>query len=446
MNRAILLISVLAFVGCGDDGGATDAGLDSGVGTDGAADTGLDGAPPVDAGPTSELSVLCMDETGAPMEGVMLVFEAASGARFEGASDADGRFVFAGLPWSEAGSLTGVPPASVERATYSWVGLTEADADAQLNADGDLPRVFDQVNAAPERITISGTFTGFTDAGNLFNAYLNIAGGTLYNDVGPEYSFKVPAGVPFRMTGLEYNGTLTPRAVDQDLIAVTLVDSEALTEDTVIDIDLSDPEPFIAVSGSIPLPPAGHQLATGNPYYRNTSLESRFQESFGYPETMVTSADATSYEYEGVYWAVDGADQPRTAFSLRTATLFSSVSLDAYGEGVQDAVFLDPAIVVTPAFGEAHPLHDPVAVTTMHPDANTILFVLNTVSRVRWIVVAPLGATEVTIPELPTGVSESDVLGGTALTARVQLCDFIGEGPERHCQRSAVGRAFDIVP
>jgi hypothetical protein len=420
--------------GCGDDDGRP---LDSGAGDGGGTDTGGSGG--------EDYSVVVIDGDGAPRPGALVGFDAPGGGRFEETTGADGTATFPGVDWSVGeGTVTVVADGYVP---HSHVQITPEVIARDVDPAGNH-RLLLAIRQPPERVTIRGTIANPMSIAHRFNVIPAVVGATVYNDVGPTWSAEVPVAEPFRLTALEYEFVGVFGDFTQTIHAATTVESPALTADTTIDLDLATPITFQTVDGTLPRPPADHPLSGADPYFVVSSFDSDNSEFLGGATAMAPTADGTGVDYTASWFDPGDVTEPLVRFIYSDPPLITQVIVDGFPTaGIQDVTFLVPPDVVTPAFGDALPLHDPITLGASGGDdiAIGVAVIDGTESYIRWAVLVPPGSTTFAVPELPASVPESDVIvAGETYTGRIQLCD---RRPDTLvCQRQALGRAFDLTP
>ncbi|HEY3356374.1 MAG TPA: hypothetical protein VGQ83_24200 [Polyangia bacterium] len=151
-------------------------------------------------------------------------------------------------------------------------------------------------------------------------------------------------------------------------------------------------------------------------------------------KSATLSADGTRYDYEAEWVEPAGVGLPRTVFSLRVGTWNtwhkSVVIVPGYPpEGPQELEFLEPPEVVTPANRKVpYPLHDPLAWSPGDPGTVTTCRISrgdqqDNRAQVVWELRGPAGASEVTVPQPPSGVDAAALLGAEPLNAWIANWD-----------------------
>lgn len=421
----------LALVGCDGGGGGTDAG---GGGTDGGARDGGGGGMTVDV----VFEVHDGRLTGPALSGVAIAVDLGDGTRVEGTTDAMGRATFA-VDWS-AGPID-VTLFAPGHAGFSTTEVTEA-IFAPFMRDGVVPFALSS-NAPPrtDLVTLSGRVTG-GDPGHRYQVTANVEGATLYNNAGPDYTIDVPPGVPFRLTVLDY--TFVSRGTNdytQELVAMGTVDVDAISADTTLDLDLTaNPVTLTEVSGSV-------TASFGDAiFYALVGDLEGVDDFYGAMTSVVPTAGGVDYSL--AYWEDPAARMPYTRYFTNDDPEFSQVTILGWPTASPTIDFLPPPAIVTPAFGETHPIHDTFALGRVEPGVETAVTIYDLAQddRVLWNVVNTSGGEMVTPPALPSAVNRADVFPASAeLYARPYVCARMPG--MQFCQRFAVGgRAFDLVP
>jgi len=159
------------------------------------------------------------------------------------------------------------------------------------------------------------------------------------------------------------------------------------------------------------------------------------------------NAEGTAFDYMGEAIDVPGVTEVYTQFVLFDLPAVSTVLLrEDLRSGSHDPGFLEPPEPTTPAFGVAHPLHDPIVWTSRDDDALFLITVTRgtgDAARAIWTMLVPGTAREAALPELPS-TANAAALFTDALDGRIAACDYSGE--EERCLRRAYDRSFELTP
>jgi hypothetical protein len=409
-----------------------------------------------DGGGTGTLTVLVTgpvewpDYDPAPVEGALVAFDAPGGARTEATTDAAGHATFDGFDWS-AGT------ASVT-AWHEGYGLASL-----VGLDGSVEEVtveLTNVDPWPRDgwVEVSGTVLNPPAGALAYNVFATVPS-VWYGGAGPGYSLTVPPDTSFTLVA-------TSSGTSQNWL---LVDQDPVTAATTVDLDFATPAPFSSVTGSFPMPTRTDSLLRRGTGQVNVQWSRRpnghgFFERVAYigyaTHTPTVSADGNSIEYEIGWTPPSWAVEPATRFNMLAGSgtnmdPSSSAWVDGYPtEGAQDIVLLDAPRMVTPSSpSDSHPIHDPIEWELFDTGVQVELQILRENGYYApltelWAIRAPVDATSITVPQLPSGVDYFDVLGSSLLQARVRI---VTEAPTEPCYfRMATSMRFilegDVEP
>jgi hypothetical protein len=406
----------------------TDAGRDSGTTRDGGG--GGDG--------TLALEVLHVLEGGEtePAAGARAVLDRPGGGQEELAVGADGRVTFEGLDFS-----LGKATVTFWDEGYVLTAITNV-GEAGVPAPIHLLRRVEPGDV----VTVSGTVSGMMDAA-MNTLVMSTTTGGFYNG-GPSYSMEVPTGEAGEMVVFEYSSSNVTRGSEATLHQAVTVPLSAPAADTTIDFDFATPATLTTVSGSIPAPSSlrgDSALNTGEVFIRVSGndiggaflgTQTRFEES------------ASGFDYDLSFVELAAAAEPYTAFIVNDLPEQSLVFVEGWPTaGMQDIELLDPPTVLEPDFGVD--LAWSATVRWESVDLNDVGAAIQVfdqdLDRLRAVTLVVPGVGSARLPQLPSGVTMDDVLGGGTPEARVALCDPRPARPWT-CDRIAVGRAFGVTP
>ena len=263
---------------------------------------------------------------------------------------------------------------------------------------------------------------------------------------GADYELRVPPGEGFRLLSTDL---VVARGIDRSLVQTIhrwALSGELgpLTSDVVEDIDLSATEISATTTMlTFVMPDA--------PFFRDATSEVNVvQTAFfgelitGLTALLTVGVDERTVDASIASVAVPGATDPRTVVTVSGTLGASSSTLDIAPSGT-----IDPLLLTPPTVDETgtRPLFAPVSVLGAMGALETRVRVDDTSGNLLWTVVAPLGATSITMPALPFE-SMTDTLGasGSPVFLSAQICELATPRTER-CRRVATSaRVFSAVP
>jgi hypothetical protein len=443
----LLAALLLTWVGCGGGNGgeADDGAVDDGAGDDGRVDE-IPDVPPDEGGDpdaqddggedehvgTGSLTVTVMGLTYwtqelEPIAGADVALDLPGGGRTEDVTASDGTVTFEGIDWS-AGTAS-VTAYKEGRGLGSYVGLTGCgDEELTLGLSGMDPG---------ETVMVTATFENMTSVSN-YSEVLGLDINTFAQHTGSSLRFTAPADMEFTVIAHEYGFTQLPdvRGFDQPFYAWIFADLGPYSADGTVTFDLaSSPLESQTVQGSFPVPTRdGSVLASEHPtaylwvMQRVEILpfdEILFTGFVGVPSHVEFSTDGRTVQYDAEWVTWPEAVAPGTRYNLDIAESwgggFSSVFCQGYPTaGAQTFAFLDVPVLVVPADRFTPiPIHDQIEWEVFDAGTFPKLFIEYDspagYEYERWIVTGPEGATTLTVPDPPSTVNESEVLGDSQL-------------------------------
>jgi hypothetical protein len=168
------------------------------------------------------------------------------------------------------------------------------------------------------------------------------------------------------------------------------------------------------VTGSFPMPArAESRLRTDGVGWILGNISSGSGQ-LGLATRTDPSGDGNSVNYTVQYIELpdlDPATDVSTSYCVLRSSNYSCSILDGYpGSGPQDVEILDLPQVTNPPSARAYPLHDPIEWTTWDTGVTPILMIDDDLGTV-WTVRAQVGDTRLVVPELPSVVDPTDLLG-----------------------------------
>jgi len=436
MTRLLCVVLALGLVACDSDDGGTDAG--GGGGTD-AGPAGADaggGGVPVDV-------VFALVDGDAPVAGATAAMDRPDGTREELVSDASGQVTFS-VDWA-----AGAHAFAFHADGYTIAAATDVTAEsvAPYLADGPFEIPMGRNAPRDDLVTLSGTITGGSSPSSGFAVYPAAPGSEPYQAMGPDFEIMVPPGEAFRATVFEFtNASMGPNEYTQTFLGFRYIDIDALSADSMQDIDLTDgAETLTEVDVTVTAPGMGTPLADGRVYA--TVTERGTGEVHGAASAAAPSGADVSLTIAFATPAF--ATDPITTYNLSDEPLGSTVTVDGVPTaGTAPVEFLTPPDIVTPSFGTAHGLYDPIVLGRIAPGVRTQLIVQDASREdITLMNVASLtGSETLTIPEPPSSASAADLFpAGADLYARPVSCEV--DFDNRRCRRVSFGRRqFDLSP
>jgi hypothetical protein len=407
-------LSVAAAAGCGDDDAAADdAGRDDGGGAEADAEAGGDAEADGDGGVESDavagtLSVLVTayewyDEVGHSAEGATVALDKPGGERVELTTGADGRAVFDAIDWSRG-------DASVTAALEGYVvasrtGVTEADGEQEITIGRRGP--------SPDLVELSGSALNMA-----VDTHGLIVGATVQGDGywadGPDWTMLVEPGTPFTIVATErHNGASMAQHMEAPVDGWLMQDHAGLTAAGTVDIDFGTPATATVVDGSFPMPArAESRVRTDGVGWITSGLRDG-SATVGFATVTDPSGDWNWIVYTAEYVEPTGvtAADVSTQYCLVQADNYSCAFAEGYpGAGEQDLTLLDLPRMINPPSARSYPLHDPIEWEAWDRGVYPLLIVQDDVGRV-WTIRGPLDGTRIVVPELPSTVDATELLG-----------------------------------
>ena len=193
---------------------------------------------------------------------------------------------FEGLDWSLGTAAVTVHLEDL--ALHSVVGIDGSEEEITVGLY--------LVDPAADWVTISGTASNMTDTTHRVDMNAS-CGFTSHNDVGPDWSMRVEPGVDFTMRVVELDPITDepPRVTSQDFINWVLIEHEAVTADTTVDIDFSTAVTPSSVSNSITMPTfRSDSPLMGTTYSYAITYAGRL--AVGFPELCEPNTDVTAFD------------------------------------------------------------------------------------------------------------------------------------------------------
>jgi hypothetical protein len=367
------------------------------------------------------------------------------------------------IDWS-AGTASATAYAA-GRQMVSRVGITAADGEITL----DLNRLGDPAGF----IELSGAAANMVDVAAdtlMVSATVpNVPFLALNSPAGTDWSVKIPPATACTLVALDLADPVwntSGRGFATPTRAWQLIEQPAVSVPTTVDIDFASPVAGTIVAGSMVLPTRAESLLHGPHSYGwvdVTSKSSAFNLLIGETASVDINADGTALDYEVNLLRPTGVDDPVTLYLVLAdgnASSFSWVYAEGWPTaGPHDPGFLDAPVIVTPASPTTHyPLHDPLAWQLFDTDVQAAVLLVRDVAShlitagpndlthrtVPWIVLAPDGATGLTVPQPPSAVSMDDVLGTGVAVGFVRISRRDAGGT--YDAKVAVSKWFLVAP
>ena len=412
--RLVILVGLAAgaTAGCGDDDSAPDdAGRDDGGGTEADAEAGgdadEDGGGESDA-TSGTLSVLVTaydwyDEVGHPAEGATVALDKPGGERVEQTTGADGRTTFDSIDWS-LGEAS-VTAALEGHVVHSRTGVTEADGELEIGLGRRGP--------SPDLVELSGSALNMALDTHSLIVGATVEGDGYWSD-GPDWTMLVEPGTPFAIVATErHSGASMAQHMEAPIDGWLLQDHAGLTAAGTVDIDFATAAPPTVVDGSFPMPArAESRLRTDGVGWITSGLTTG-SATVGIATLTDPASDWNSIVYTAEYVEPTGvaAADVSTQYCLVQADNYACAFAEGYpGAGAQDVTLLDLPRMINPPSARSYPLHDPIEWEAWDRGVYPLLIVQDDVGRV-WTIRGPLDGTRLIVPELPSTVDPTDLLG-----------------------------------
>lgn len=404
-------------------GGNNNAGDNSNTDQDGGVDT-------PDARTWENLTVLVSrhslrDATYVPVEDAVVAFDTPGGGRTEAHTDATGRVTFTGIDWTAGqGAITA---SYWDHVLQSILHLDPAQLEKFANQDGELWLGLEPLNPLPiETVRIGGTATGMVDTGHTLSVdVVDTMGPTTGWSTGVNlaWSVSVMRGEPFVLQARDYEVIDSPQGpgVESIYYGVMQREHDPITQDAtgvVLDFSTFGME-LHSATVSMLLPtgvpnwqpmgsaPACQVCATNsNRCHGWTSYRAVFDNPLRIQADFVWVEP--DYPVE-VYWHCAIGEYEGELFN--TYNVGSKTVIPGYPQAGGHHTLMEPPRWVTPADPEVpHPVHDPLEVM-YYEDVPDPGIVLRRGTEPRWLLHGRANATTFTVPEPPTGVYVSTILG-----------------------------------
>jgi hypothetical protein len=450
----VVLCLAAATAGCSDDNSVDPITTATGTGTGTGGTGGAGGA----VGESLEIQVLTMgarDMTQqAPAVGAVVSFDMPGGERVEQTTGSDGRVSFENIDWSlePAGAVTGYLEGHI---LASALGLTPETVLSYIDQGGGEMLELWLQEVAPEQIDVSGTATNMNDQAHRL-LVSTTSSGTVHDAPGPDWSVQADPGQPFTVVGVEYaqdtSQVVSPRGRAFEVFGWGYLEHAAVSSATTgVTLDMSQSLTPTSVSGSFAIPQHGagtfFDAAVG--LARSSSLGSDGTAFLGLATLTDVAPDGVSFEYDLEYVEPAGDENPYTFYMMfRGAQTSALIVPGAPTAGAQPGTMPEPITIAV----ARRPLHDTFTwqlneVDQADPDLTLNAWIQNqATSQIVWVVAMPPGATEMTLPELPSTAVADDVLGTGPLQTAINQCAAENSGAyEYQCSRWATGSTLTLT-
>lgn len=358
------------------------------------------------------------DGTFVPLEGATVAFDAPGGERTEVVTGADGRATFEGLDWSAgAAILTVHHPGYI---IISALGITPTTlAEMWATWQGAHLMVMSPLDATFETVTVEGTVTGLQDATHLLivNAVHNVNARSQYGGTGADtWRIEVPRNEPFVFQAVEYEYTELPsgQGYECPIYQRMHMDYGPLSADAtgiVLGFDTHRMTSHTADVSMLMPPRTDSPLRTGRiPYCYFCASNSSYCQGWPTYLDVVDNHSRIDISFE---WAEPAwVENPFWFCSVSTSTgeYGMARAYETPGDGAQPSLMDSPAWVTPADPSTAHPLHAPL-VWTWQEDVEVTNLSITRAGKAYWIVVVGPNATTATVPEPPSSVNLSQLLG-----------------------------------
>jgi len=276
-------------------------------------------------------------------------------------------------------------------------------------------------------IPVSVTLNKADSRANQFMVGASTRGTTQYSRTNT-VELTVDAGKPFFIYAWQYYFTTTvDRTWSQELLGVTRIDHPGSDYALKLDVDLSSKLTPTSFAGTMTLPTAPDNVVgqKGAPdcsvYKIGTSMP------LGGCESTTAGAGGT-FSHQGSYLRLAGETNVVTQYSAWTEFALgggSHIYLQGYPtQSAKVSGFLDvPVLVHPPDTSTPVELHETIRFKNPDPGALVSLMIVAGRPARLWRVYARAGASSITVPRLPGGVSASEVFGPVGkISGRIEIC------------------------
>lgn len=452
-----------ASLGCGDDETSVTQSTTTSSGGNGQGGTAQGGGGQGGGGGETLVVEVGTSAFGAlgefvPVAGATVAFDKPGGERVELTSGADGTITFDGIDWSLGeGTMTAYLE---DHVLWSYLGLTPESLARYIEGAHAERLRFLLLEQGPSTVAASGTATGMANEAHRLYLGANTAGSSSSDHAGPDWSLYVASGEPFALVGFEYHmvspATVSARGEEFALDGWASLEHEAITEETSgLTFDMTNALAPTHVSGSFPLPLHGISdfFETAQGGVRASAAEFDGSLLLGLPTHLDVSTDGTAVEYDVEHVSPSVVAAPMTNYALWDSE-GRGAGVQAIGypsAGEQDFVVPEP---VTLTNEESIAPYDTTLGWEMNEvDATDSLLTVNSWVSLRstgvsaWYVRLPRGATEMTLPALPSNVDADAVFGTGSLAVIVQLCEERSTPVEYagYCARYSASKPFYLT-
>jgi hypothetical protein len=357
-----------------------------------------------------------------PAAEAIVALDLPGGERVERVAGADGRVVFEGI--DRAGGASAVTAWSPGRALASRIGIA---ADVH---EVTLP-LFEHGEPSG-MVDLSGAALHMDDEdGHCLLAWASVPGTRAWSDIGPGWSIRVLGGVPFLLVvGERTCSGPTPGAHEyaQTFFHWLVVEHDALTGPSVIDVDFDHAGTTRTVHGSFPVPARIDSELRTSGYGRASVwlVDGPEQAAVGDTTHAFLDEGEDRFEYD-VEWLDPGPSRGRlvTGYCVATEpdeTPESWIFIDgAPTEGDHDLRFIDVRIIAPPDGRTHHPLHSPIEFESFDAAGASPSLAVYRDDDLVWWVEGPADATSVAVPEPPSAADVSEIVRARLLEAWLSL-------------------------
>lgn len=345
-----------------------------------------------------------------PLEGATVAVDDGNGVRTEQVTDSDGEAVF-DLDWSLGPVDVTVDPgesiSSTERVLKSFLGVEEDSREMLLYVTSALNE--------PDFVRITGMATPRSfPKGELIVFSDNTPGmstsrdSMVYQGHGSSFSLDVVPGSDLRLLAVEFEYTWLGNGRGeflQPFSGWTVVEHEAVTQDTVIDIDLSDPEDPAVISGRFVIPESDALIEEGSWGYVNVLDGWPWEEgcSVGFPSWMARTKDNSAYEFTAEHAPIREGSDVGVLVQAQSAD-WSTMAVSVL-QGFPADWTSDPVLPAIPSFAELPddwPTDRTFAFTPSEDTSGFRCVVLrNSMERTLWIA-CHVSSDSFAVPEPPS--------------------------------------------
>jgi hypothetical protein len=321
----------------------------------------------------------------------------------------------------------------------SLVGITETDGEQTLYLLKD--------KAPPQTVAVTGVASNYDPNMTNFGVGATSWGTSFEMGASMSYTVNVEAGKPFSLYGFHLKFGSTGQEVDCVCYGWAKADHAGSTQPVTLNLDLAQALTPEKVTGTMTLPTGGLVATASLPRWWVRQKEKSVILGIA---TKTTKKPNGEFDYEGEYIKPTDTTGVLTTYLAQvgmTDWFGSYIEVEGFPQaGAKVGPFLDVPELTKPASVTA-PLRRNGTIEWKNPEPTAVPLIMIQKGKWKpyaWIVEGKPGMTTITLPDLPTTASATDVLGTDAsVPAKVVLCGD-RDVAKQWCPKHADGKEFLI--